>query len=541
MLSPSVTLMLDRVRSEFGIQADVLDVSLASTLVPERPSATGVRIRPELTAAAHAAVRDSRSAELELDGRLYRLLPLRRNRMAAALLVIETQAGPQAMISGRTLDAFLDLLRSAIEADLTSREDVYGERQQNRTLRGVLRFLRYVLLAGTEEEVAEAVIHAAAVWFDVDARVYRREGGGDYVLFSYLPAADIFPGSERFQGLVFAADLAVVRLASVAELRGLGGNRDGVLVPAWGAHSAEWVLALFGNVPAEAELTLSIVGRVIGAQMERLALRRDVELRSRFEQVVTHPDRPTELTAVEAMRQLLWMTGGAAAALWVHTPGGVRRIALVGSGLQDPGEVLPDQRISTGTRYVRTLTLGDGVTARLEIIAPAEAPFAAGAQAVVDNCAAVLTVWLAGTGVPEQEDAFEDERLTGFVRRIEEELARARRFDRRLALLLVQAGTNGAAGESIHGLVEVLRSELRESDLLGMLGRDRIVALLVETDSTGVGSVVRRVRARLGEAVTSKGLPNLAIGEAAFSEECTTVDALLTRAEVNAQAVSDAV
>ena len=541
MLSPSITLMLDRVRSEFGVQADVLDATLASTLVPERQAGSGLRGRPELDAAARAAIRESRSADVQVDGRQVRLLPLRRHRAAAALLVIDTPAvASPTGLSGRGLDAFVELLRSAIEADLASREDVHGERQQNRTLRGILRFLRYVLLAGTEGEVAEAVIHAAAVWFDVDARVYRRDASGDYVLFSHLPAAEVAAGSERFEGLQLAADLAVVRLASLPELRTLGPNRDGVLVPAWSAHSAEWVLALFGHVPADAELTLSIVGRVIGAQMERLALRRETELRRRFEEIVTVPDRATELTAVEVMRQLLWMTNGAAAALWVQGAGGVRRIALVGTGIADPGPALRAEHLAGPARHVRTLTLGDGAVARLDVMASPDVPFApAATDAAVETCAATLRVWLSGRAL--REDAFDAEPLTGFVRRIEEELARARRFDRRLALLLVQAPRRHGGREDLQELVDVLRRELRESDILGMLGRDRIVALLVETDAHGVGSVVRRVRARLGEALSMKGLPSLAVGEAAFSEECPTVDALLTRAEVNAQVVSDAV
>ena len=43
MLSPSIALMLDHVRGEFGIQANVLDVNLASILGPERQHRFSVR------------------------------------------------------------------------------------------------------------------------------------------------------------------------------------------------------------------------------------------------------------------------------------------------------------------------------------------------------------------------------------------------------------------------------------------------------------------------------------------------------------------
>lgn len=541
MLSASITSMLDRVRTEFGVQADVLDANLVSALGPDRQGATGVGGRAEVKAAAQAALREGRAGDVRTEGRHFRLMPLRRNRTPAALLITEsdTAAVPGAL-SGPLLEGVVELLRSAIDAELACRDEVHAERQQNRVLRGTLRFLRYVLLAGTEAEVAEAVIHAAAVWFDVDPRVYRREANGDYVLFASLPAAEVSTGSERLSRLVFAPDSAVVRLSSLNELRNLGPGREGLLVPAWGGHAVDWLLVVFGSVPAEAELTLSIVGRIVGAQMERLAMRRSADLRARFEETILRPDRATELTALEAMRQLLRMTSAGAAALWVQSEGGTRRIALVGGGIEDPGDELRDAHMASASRQVRTLRLGDGAAARLELVAAPDCPMTGEVDAIVEACASVLRVWLGGAGVSANHRAFSEEPLSGFVRRIEEEMARARRFDRHLALLLVQAPPGGRNGH-LQDLIGLLRRELRGSDLLGTLGHGRIVALLVETDAQGLGSVVRRVRARLGQAVSTRALPAMAIGEAAFSEECTTVDALLTRAQFNAQVVSDPV
>lgn len=541
MLSPSITSMLDRVRSEFGILADVLDVNLASALAPGRQRETGVRLEPEIAAAVAEAARDGRSTEIETAGRRVRIVPLRRNRAVAALLVLETHGSGPPELSGRVLEGLVELLRSAIEAELGCRDDIHTERQQNRMLRGVLRFLRYVLLADTEAEVAEAVIQASAVWFDVDPRVYRRGPAGDYELFSYLPAAEVTPGSERLARLDFAPDSTVMRLSSLHELRNLGPARDGLLVPAWGGHGVEWILVVFGTVPAEAEFTLSIVGRLFGAQMERLALRRAADLRSGFEEAMMVAEPASEVAVLEALRQLLRMTRGGAAALWVQTADGMRRLGLVGGPIADPGPELRPAHVVSPARHVRTLRVGEAALARLELASDPETPFGDDATAVVDACASMLRIWLTGAGISVCDRAFSEDPLSGFLQRIEEEMARARRFDRRLALLLVQTPADAGTHSHVHDLLDLLRRELRGSDLLGSLGRDQIAVLLVETDAKGLGSVVRRVRARLGEAITSKSLPALAIGEAAFSEECTTVSALLSRAQYNAQRVPDTV
>ena len=86
-------------------------------------------------------------------------------------------------------------------------------------------------------------------------------------------------------------------------------------------------------------------------------------------------------------------------------------------------------------------------------------------------------------------------------------------------------------------LVDLLRGELRGSDVLGLVGERRVVVLLIETHESAVGTVVRRLRERLGRAIPELKVPTLILGQAAFSSNCATADALLSEAAVNAETI----
>ena len=124
-----------------------------------------------------------------------------------------------------------------------------------------------------------------------------------------------------------------------------------------------------------------------------------------------------------------------------------------------------------------------------------------------------------------------------FARRIEEELARAKRFDRDLALVVVESEVLAWPQETTDRLVDLLRGELRGSDVLGLVGERRVVVLLIETHESAVSTVVRRLRERLGRAIPELKFPTLVLGQAAFSTTCATADAMLSQAAVNAETI----
>ena len=536
MLSPGVLQMLDQVRSEFGVEVEIVDANLTAAWSPDGERALRVLAGPELRSAGAGALREGRSSVVTVEDRQYRLVPLRSHRsvLPTALLAMRV-AARHGGSGGPDVEPWVEVLRGAIEADLSSREDIDGERQQARAVRGALKFVTYLAAATSEHEVADAALQAAAIWFDADARVYRRRPGGDFVLAASLPGAAVPDTARVVSELALGLNTPFVR---VAPLAGVSSGREAVVVPLSSSGPADWVLVVNGGVPEEADVTLEALGRVLGVQLERLAMLRRDEARAQFEAVLVRSERsdatgarPSELTAIDLLRELVSRTGAESAAIWINKGDAVRRMAAVGAVAgrteQVPGDV-----------QVRSIDLGGGRAATLELRTAVEAPLGADAPAVLDACVSVLTSWLPAAARPEESTVLLPPAVAGFVRRIEEELARAKRFDRDLSLVVVDAGARPWPQETTDRLVDVLRAELRGSDVLGLVGDRRVVVLLIETHQRAVGTVVRRLRERLGRAIAELQVPALVLGQAAYTNDCATADALLTQAAVNAETIT---
>ena len=541
--------MLDQVRSEFGVEVEIVDATLSGTWNPEGERAPRVLAVPELRALGLGVLREGRPTVASVEGREYRLVPLRSGRSVspAALMAMRVSvAGAAHHEDPDRLDTepWVEVLRGAIEADLSSREDLDGERQQARAVRGALKFVTYLASATTTQQVAEAAIQAAAVWFDADARVYRRQPAGAFALVASLPGAEVPDAARVLSEIALGLDRPFVRPSPISAI---AAGREGLVVPIAGSGPAEWALVLLGPVPAEADVTLEALGRVLGVQMERLALARATDGRRRFEEILGHAERPIELTALDVLRELVSTTGGIGAAIWLQHGHDVRRMAAVGAGAGSPQtraqteeNPLPDESVSSAVLQVRSFNLGTGRRARLEVRAGSDAPFGADAPLLTDACASVLRAWLpaAARPVAETSPLLSPSTVADFARRIEEELARAKRFDRDLALVVVESGVLPWSQDTVDRLVDVLRGELRGSDVLGTIGERRLVVLLIETHRSGVGTVVRRLRDRLGQIIPELKIPALVLGQAAFSTECSTADALLSQAVVNAETIT---
>ncbi|HEY7497079.1 MAG TPA: hypothetical protein VH740_01125 [Vicinamibacterales bacterium] len=549
-MSPGVLQMLDQVRSEFGVEVEIVDANLAGFGTSDAQRAARVLVGPELRSIGMGVLREGRPTIVSVDGRDYRLVPLRNSGSVSPTALMAMRVPPATDVTGertnggsvlhRTADRedpWVEVLRGAIEADLSNREQIDGERQQARAVRGALKFVTYLASAETPREIAEAAIQAAAVWFDADARVYRRrpsESGTEYTLVAALPGAIVLPEARELPDLRFGFDAPFARVAPAA---GLAGGREGVVVPMTTTASAEWALVLLGTVPADADVTLEALGRVLGLQVERFALERVAQARTRFEQVLVRAERPVELTALDLLRDLVAQTSGAGAALWVQDGRDVRRLAAIGTGVEAAGSSFDEQR-SAATEQVRTFTLGPSRRARLELRAAGiESRFDSDALATIDACVAVLRSWLPAA-MSHAASGLSPAVVADFARRIEEELARAKRFDRDLALVVVESGVLPWPEETTGRLVDVLRGELRGSDVLGLVGERRVVVLLIETNKSSVPTVVRRLRDRLGRAIPELKVPALVLGQAAFSTDCATADALLSRAVVNAETIT---
>jgi diguanylate cyclase (GGDEF)-like protein len=133
-----------------------------------------------------------------------------------------------------------------------------------------------------------------------------------------------------------------------------------------------------------------------------------------------------------------------------------------------------------------------------------------------------------------------------FADRLSQELDRNRRYPRPLALLCMDLDnfkvindTHGhQTGDAVLRLVaDVMRTSVRQSDVVGRLGGDEFAVLMPETDAKVVDTAAKRLVA--GMRNVFKGTPNVtaSIGVVSCTATDASTDELLRRAD---QAMSDA-
>jgi GGDEF domain-containing protein len=192
-------------------------------------------------------------------------------------------------------------------------------------------------------------------------------------------------------------------------------------------------------------------------------------------------------------------------------------------------------------QFVCRLPLGDTAFALLDQRPVPGHSFRPEAELVTRVAVRVLQAWLVGAEPSLVDVTRESVRpaVSEFVRRIEEELERAKRFDLRLSLVLINISESASGTERLTALMQAaVRQELRGSDVLGIMNGDKVAALLTHTDDAGSTTVVTRLRRRLGETANRLNLAGVRVGYAAFSPECRTAEALLSQAARDAQPVS---
>jgi diguanylate cyclase (GGDEF)-like protein len=131
----------------------------------------------------------------------------------------------------------------------------------------------------------------------------------------------------------------------------------------------------------------------------------------------------------------------------------------------------------------------------------------------------------------------------GFLDALERELARARRYDRPVALAYVDVRGLKAVNDSeghlagdqlLREAAGMLEDSARADDVVGRIGGDELALLLGEQTSEGATVVANRIRAQVParRAMLQLREPwDLTIGTATFPADGTTVDELLAAAD----------
>lgn len=543
MLSPALSELLERARTCFGLEVEILDAALGHVF-PEGGSDLRRLLHdaPELRRTLLDGLAHGRPQQIEHGGVAYEIFPLRQppaERQPSGLLAVR-RVPRRRTPDPRDAEPWSELARAIVEADLASVDALNHERQRSRRLLATLHFVNHLAATIGEADLAQATVQAAAIWFDVDARIYQRDLAGDFVLRARLPGSPLEEGPQLLNSAWIGKTGEVTRIAADTDWLSGAIAREIVVVPLAADGDPDWVLAIAGDIAEEAEPLLRSVGAVVGRQLESMRARRRESARERLESALLQPGAALELAALRLVRELVDVSGAESGALTLNQRGRLRRLARVGSIAPETvaeaaasGEWLfsPDQ-------FVCGLPLGDQTSATLELRPPQGRPFDLDAAMATRSAGRVLRTWLAGavhslTEAPVAR-AFEQASLPSFVHRLEEELERARRFDLQLSLVLVEVAALQSAAEDLE---KALRRELRGSDVLGALNGHRVAALLTHTDAEGLQYVVRRLRQKLADAAGTLQWSSVLLGQAAFSPDCRTANALVSRALRDAEAI----
>ena len=538
MLSSALSQVLERARTRFGLEVEILDGELRA-LYPEAGTefSRSIRTNTELRQTLREVLLVGHPKDVEEAGERYRIYPLRQSgptTPTGGLLAVKGSV-PSAAAADAT--PWSEFARAAIEADLSAGDTLREQRQQSRRLLAILRFLRYLIESANEAELMQALVQAAAVWFDVDARVYRRDLSGDFVLQNWLPGVEPDQASRRLDVQVIGVDREVKRLAPSHELGGLASlGGETLIVPLAGLSRTDLVMTLSGAVPVEADSVFQVVGPVVGTHLDSIRSRRIDSARRRYESVISQPGLAAERIAVQIVAELMQSVDAGAASLTLVNNGDTRRIVSFGPPAEDPPSS-GNTCVLTSDRFVCGLGLGNEYLAVLELRPPAGRTFTTEHAESTTTCAQVLKTWLVGavSSFSDPTDLLElPAPAAAFERRIEEELERAKRFDLHLSLVLIDVS---APSQVVAQMQETMRRELRGSDLLGTTSGRHVAALLTHTDDRGLGNVVGRLRRRLADAADRLNVADLKLGQAALSPDCRTADALLSRAVREAETI----
>jgi two-component system cell cycle response regulator len=118
-----------------------------------------------------------------------------------------------------------------------------------------------------------------------------------------------------------------------------------------------------------------------------------------------------------------------------------------------------------------------------------------------------------------------------FRQRLSQEVARAQRYQRQLAVVLLEIADRlaDAPAETFAQAAQALRATVRESDFVAQFDEERFAALLTETELDGAQAAGQHVLAGLRAATEGRFVWRGAV--AAYPEDGADADALIARAE----------
>ena len=527
-LGPAIMALLDVLQFRHGVSIEVVDANLRAAQPATPADFAGILDEPGVRERCLAALRSGEGCvERGLPVPLG-IYPLRPEREVVGLLIVARRRtrGDASLDQDefRHVEAAGQVARAIVESELVRGQELAEAADRSRRLKGILRFLGQLSARDGEREMMHAVVQAATVWFDLDCRVYTREPDGDFGLFAALPGLARGELQQRLDGRRFQDMPKVRRLTSSSDLEMVGwsGRRDEVLVFSIGA-GPDWLIILTGVLDGDVEVTFSAIAHVISGELRRATDRRIEHWRARLLTVTVEAERPAETILSRMLGELAAAVGSAQASATLYRAKAQHTVSSDVSG---------GQAQAAGVKPVGRVPIGFQAHAEIELLG---APASLGYESVatIDAWIAAVQPWLSGMAAGGGRPVLALERADelAFERRVHDEVERAKRFDLGLSLLVIDAaGSSSRTWKNGSRLLDVLRAELRASDLFGPVRGGMLAVVLVHSGPDAAPSVAKRLRRTLEAIVNGAHTGGVRLGHAVFSDACKSADALIRQA-----------
>ncbi len=266
-----------------------------------------------------------------------------------------------------------------------------------------MRFLGHMRGSADERELMLSLIQAGAVWYDLDARIYRRELNGRFTLEVWLPGADVTNDPREIDVDAVLTPDAPTHISSINDLEQHGWQSvqgEVLLLPIAATSLVRRVLVVAGPVEREVEATMMVVCRSAGSVLDQLAEKRGHEVRDRLARRIataTNAFGPSLRAVVDEYVRIV----DAAAARVVMTRAELPAVRIYSTGGQmwtsEEAPRLAPGAIELSTRRIAIgFALRKGTAGAVELLAPPDRPFTVERAEAAVVGADVLAVWLAG-------------------------------------------------------------------------------------------------------------------------------------------------
>ncbi len=416
-------------------------------------------------------------------------------------------------------------------------------------LSSALRHLARVADTGQERDLIDVVLQAAAIWYDLDVRGYRRNLHGRFVLEAWLPGADLRSAPRDFSGFATVSGCDVVRISSFAEQEQLGwhglpGDLLMLPIPFDAQTQPRWVLVTSNKFDSPVDPCLLMLCQILGSLLQQAAAKAVEEVQQRLLQRLVKSDDPLEQVTTTALEDLVNLVDGAHGRLVVQTGEDrrTRTLASVGGDWLDAPLPISNagQSVVSARRITVWLTLGPNAVAVCDLRPGPDREFTDTQAALVEAGLMVLGVWLSGRlkGVTGERRPGVPQSTADFESQLADEVRLASRLNLQAGLLVMEvppASQTGGSSTKPSPVLHDLSRQIRSSDLAGRLDGGHLGVLFLRVGTDGLKAAGQRIRSRLDAVARGAGLSSVRLGLAAFAPGEESIASVVARARASAR------